>query len=184
MNGTSTLDEFLMNEMSRRNTDMVADLIFQKPALFEELFEIFIRNEEPVSRRAAWVIDIVTEIHPELLTTHLGQITGMLNKFNHDGLKRHSLRMLARSPLPAGDILGGMIAICFDWLLSPNEAVAAKIYCMELLYRISQIEPDLKGELADSIEWRMHEETPGFKNRGQKILKKLYFETNTQRKHV
>jgi hypothetical protein len=47
---------------------------------------------------------------------------------------------------------------------------------MEVLYRISQVEPDLKKELADSIEWRLHEESAGFKSRGRKLLTKLYSE--------
>lgn len=171
-----SFDDLLMLEMSRRNTDLVADLIFQKPALVEALFLVFLRNEEPVSRRAAWVLDIVTEKRPELIGSHPDQIIAMLPVFTHDGLKRHSLHMLARSPLPSGDNLGALISICFDWLVSPKEAVAAKVYCMELLYRISQFEPDLKKELADSIEWRMHEETAGFKSKGQKMLKRLYQE--------
>jgi hypothetical protein len=175
----ASIDDFLLIEMSRRNTDMVADLVMQKPALFDELFQAFLRNEEPVSRRAAWVVDIVTEKFPELLIPHLGHILSMLPKFKHDGLKRHSLRMLDRSPLPDGDELGKLITICFEWLLSPREAVAVKIYCMDLLFRISRIEPDLKNELADSIEYRMREETAGFKNRGQKMLDKLYSELNS-----
>ena len=176
------MDDCLLLEMSRRNTDLVADLVFQKPELFEELFLVYARNEEPVSRRAAWALDTVAEQYPELLSSHLGEIIDLLPKFRHDGLKRHSLRMLARSPLPSGNRLGELITICFDWLISPNEAVSAKVYCMELLYRISQLEPDIKKELADSIEWRMNEETPGFKNRGQKTLKKLYFEIHSHPK--
>ncbi len=178
MTEPATLDDFLMIEMSRRNTDLVADLIFQKPELFEELFRVFTRNEEPVSRRAAWVVDTVSEKHPGLILPHLNEIVDLLSKFNHDGLKRHAMRMLARSPLPSDDQLGELIKISFDWLLSPGEAVAAKIHCMEILYRISQVEPDLKKELADSIEWRLNEETAGFKNKGQKLLKKLYAEMN------
>ncbi len=176
MGETRSFEDLLMVEMSRRNADLVADLIFQKPVLVEELFLVFLRNEEPVSRRAAWVLDIVTEKHPALIGSHPDQIIGMLPVFTHDGLKRHSLHMLSRSPLPSGDKLGALITICFDWLVSPKEAVAAKVYCMELLYRISQIEPDLKKELADSVEWRMHEETPGFKSKGQKLLQRLYKE--------
>ena len=176
MSEITTLDDLLLLEMSRRNTDLLADLVFQKPALFEELFLVYLRNEEPVSRRAVWVIDTVAEKYPELLTPHLSEIFEMLPKFSHDGLKRHSLRMLARSPLPTGDQLGQLMTICFDWLLSPKEAVAVKVQCMELLYRISGIEPDLKKELADSIEWRLNEETAGFRNRGEKKLKKLYRE--------
>jgi len=176
MNTGSSLDEFLLLEMSKRNTDLVAGLIIQKPALFDELFRIFASNKEPVSRRAAWVIDSVSEKHPELIEPHLDDIIELLSTFDHDGLKRHSLRMLARSPFPSERYLGKLIKICFDWLLSPNEAVAAKVYCMEILYRVSQVEPDLRKELADSIEWRLNEETPGFKNRGEKMLKKLYME--------
>jgi hypothetical protein len=53
---------------------------------------------------------------------------------------------------------------------------------MEILYRITRIEPDLKKELADSIEWRMNEETAGFKNRGQKMINRLYREIDETRK--
>jgi len=164
--------------MSRRNTDLVADLVFQKPELFEEFFRVFTGNSEPASRRAAWVVDTVSEKRPELLVSHIPDIIAMLPVFKHDGLKRHSIRMLARSPLPSGNLLGILITICFDWLISPQEAVSTKVFCMEILYRISQAEPDLKKELADSIEWRLNEETVGFKNRGQKMLKKLYAEMN------
>jgi hypothetical protein len=173
------IEELLNIETSRRNTDLLADLIFQKPELFNEFTAVYLRNEEPVSRRAAGVVDTVSEKLPELLAPYLPGIVEKLPTFSHDGLKRHSLRMLARSTLPSGH-LGPLINICFDWLTSAGESVAVKVWCMEILYRISQIEPELKKELADSIEWRMEEETAGFKNRGKKILKKLYLEMNSQ----
>jgi hypothetical protein len=178
----ATLNELLLFETSRRNTDLVAEMVYQEPRLFEELFRVYSENIEPVSRRAAWVIDSVSEKHPSFIAPHLYEIIELLPTFRHDGLKRHSMKILARSPLPSGDHLGALIKICFEWLLSPNEAVAAKIYCMEVLYRISQIEPDLKKELADSIEWRMNEETAGFKNRGQKMVRKLCYEMDRNKK--
>ena len=171
----NTLDDLLLMEMSRRNTDMVADLVFQKPELFHDLIEIFFRNEEPVSRRAAWVVDTVSEAMPELLSPYLNRIVTSLPSLHHDGLKRHSLRMLMRSPLPS-EHMGELMNTCFDWLLSGKEAIAAKVYCMEILYRIALIEPDLKKELADSIEWRMEEESAGFRSKGERILKKLHKE--------
>lgn len=175
MTTITSIEDLLMIEMSRRNTDMVSDLIFQKPELFGDLFEIFLRNEEPVSRRAAWVIDTVSEKKPDLLLSYLPTIILALPGFTHDGMKRHSLRMIDRSPIPA-EQTGELMNICFEWLLSPREAVAAKVYCMDILYRLSQTEPDLKKELADSIEWRLNEGTPGFRAHGVKILEKLYKE--------
>jgi hypothetical protein len=171
-----SLENLLLLEMSRRNTDMVVGLAGQKQELFDELFMLFLRNEEPVSRRAAWAIDILTEKKAGLLVPYIDIIVDALPQFSHDGMKRHSLRMLTRSPLPSEEHLGKLISLCFIWLISPKEAIAVKVYCMELLYRFSIAEPELKKELADSLEWRMDEETPGFRSRGQKLLKILYKE--------
>jgi len=170
-----SLKELLMVEPSRRNTDLIAGLILQKPALFDELFHIYLSNEEPVSRRAAWVADAVTEKCPDLLIPVIEEIAGHLADFSHDGMKRESLKMLARSPLPEQN-LGQLITICFDWLTSGKESVAVKMFSMEILYRISNQEPEMKKELADSIELRMQEETPGFRSHGKKLLKRLSIE--------
>jgi hypothetical protein len=178
MQKVENLTDLLMVENSRRNTDLIADLVFKKPELFDELVSIYLRNEEPVSRRAVWVVDTVAEKCPELLNSYLETIVEDLPRFEHDGLKRGSLRMLSRSPLPQNQ-LGELMNICFDWLVSQKESVAVKIYAMEILYRISQVEPDMKKELADSIELRIGEGTPGFKNRGLKTLKKLYKEMSS-----
>jgi hypothetical protein len=174
------IEDLLMVENSRRNTDLIADLVFNKPELFDELVEIYLRNEEPVSRRAVWVVDTVAEKLPDLLEPFLESIAEALPRFEHDGLKRLSLRMLSRSPLPQ-KYFGELMNICFDWLISPKESVAVKVYAMEILYRLSEIEPELKKELADSIEWRITEGTPGFKNRGLQTLKKLYKEMNSRK---
>jgi len=173
-----SLTDLLMVETSRRNTDLIADLVYNHPDLFDELVSIYLRNEEPVSRRAVWVVDTVAEKLPQLLDRYLESIVEALPRFKHDGLKRGSLRMLARSPFPENH-LGKLMNLCFDWLVSPKESIAVKIYAMEILYRISQDEPELKKELADSIEWRITEGTPGFKNRGLKTLKKLYKEISS-----
>jgi len=180
MSRDESLTDLLMVETSRRNTDLIADLVFSKPELFEELVSIYLRNEEPVSRRAVWVVDTVAEKLPQLLDRHLGSIVKALPSFNHDGLKRVSLRMLSRAPLPQ-NYMGELMNLCFDWLISQKESVAVKVYAMEILYRMSQTEPELKKELADSIEWRIAEGTPGFKNRGLKTLKKLYKEMGSEK---
>jgi hypothetical protein len=180
MSKNESLIDLLMVETSRRNTDLIADVVFNKPELFDELVGIYLKNEEPVSRRAVWVVDTVAEKLPELLAPYLESIAEALPNFEHDGLKRLSLRMLSRSPLPQ-KYLGEIMNICFDWLVAPKESVAVKIYAMEILYTISQAEPELKKELADSIEWRIVEGTPGFKNRGLKTLKKLYKEMSARK---
>jgi hypothetical protein len=171
-----SLESMLMQEMSRRNIDMVVALLEKEPLFFHELFRIFLRNEDPVSRRAAWAIDLFSEKQPALLEPYIPELTGRLPAFTHDGMKRHSLRMISRSPLPDSNHTALLISLCFDWLVSGKEAIACKVHCMDILYKISQTEPDLKKELADTIEWRIEEESAGFKSHGTKMLRKLYKE--------
>lgn len=172
MTTASSLEELLLVETSRRNTDLVAEIVLKSRHLFDELMDICLMNKEPLSRRAIWVADTVAEKQPEWLIPWLEKIAAGLPDYTHDGMKRVSLRMLMRSPLPVEN-LGILMNCCFDWLVSPKEAVAQKVYAMEILYRICQMEPDLKKELADSIEWRMQEETPGFRSKARKILQKI-----------
>ena len=170
-----SLRELIMVENSRRNTDLVADLILKKPDLFEDLFTIYLLNEEPISRRAAWIVDTISEKRPELVIPYVDIMVENLPGFSHDGMKRSTLRMLTQLPLPLKEP-GVLLDVCFDWLTSRDESVAVKVYAMDILYLFTTVEPDLKKELADSIEWRMQEESAGFNAHGKKILKKLYAE--------
>ncbi len=166
------LKELLGKGLGRNMADMIVEAIEQKPSFFEELMEIYLADEEPYSRKAAWAIDLYTEKDPSRTAPFVEQMVAGLTRFTHDGMKRHTLRILLSLPLPA-EGLGTLVTLCFDWLANPPESAAVKVYSMELLYRISAIEPDLKPELADTISWRMEEESAGFRNRALKIMKKL-----------
>lgn len=167
------LSDLLIAEMSRANTDYVAGIVRQKPELFDELMELMLSMEEPVARRAAWVVDLVSEEHPSLIKDWIVPIIDKLPHFDHDGLKRHATRILSRSDLPE-DKLGSVVSICFDWLVHPEESVAVKVHCMDILFKVTQQEPDLKNELIDAIEFVIPDGTPGLKNRGRKLLDRLY----------
>ncbi|MEI6748489.1 MAG: hypothetical protein WCM93_04940 [Bacteroidota bacterium] len=166
------VSELLREMHSRQNTDFIAKIILEHPPLFKELWKIFLANEEPISRRAAWVVDVITEKRPEWMTDLIEELVDTFPSFVHDGMKRHSLHILSRSTLPE-DKLGEIAGFCFDWLMKPGEAVATKMYSMEILYRISEIEPDLKHELADTIRLQMIEGTPGIRSCGKRVLGKL-----------
>ncbi|MCX6283333.1 MAG: hypothetical protein NTW31_03730 [Bacteroidetes bacterium] len=166
------LKKIINSSRGRVHTDRLVDIIRSNPEWHNELIDIYLSNEEPCSRRIVWAIDLYSIENPGMIQSYLEKIADLLPVFHHDALRRHSLRILSRFPLPAA-CLGNLINIGFDWLLSTVHPVAVKVYCMEILYTISITEPELRKELADCIEYRLNEETPGFKNRGLKILKKL-----------
>jgi hypothetical protein len=169
------LKRVVLSGSGKAHTDQLVGMLDQKPGLFDDLVSLYLTNEEPVSRRAVWAVDYFSEKHPGYLLPYIESITEHLPRFVHNGLKRHSLRMLARSPLPEKN-LALLMNHCFDFLTSQIEPPAVKVHAMEILYRISCREPDMKRELADSIEWRIREESDGFRSRASRILKKLYQE--------
>ena len=166
------LRELLLKGNSRSYTDFVGDIVHKRPELIHELWEIYLCMEEPVSRRAAWIIDTATENKPEWVVPFLPVLMEKLPFFNHDGLKRHALRMIARTPFAAGTE-GDLMNLAFTWLQDSAERVAVKMYCIQILYRLSASEPDILQELYDTIEFQMADGTPGFKSIGSKIMQKV-----------
>lgn len=166
------LRDLLLKGNSRSYTDFVADIVTGRPELVSELWEIYLAMEEPVSRRAAWIIDTASENKPDWVEPFLPQLITKLPGFNHDGLKRHALRIIARMPFPSGTE-GQLMNIAFEWLLSTTESVAVKMYCIQILYRLSASEPDILQELYDTIEFQIADGTPGFKSIGHKLMRQI-----------
>lgn len=168
----NSLRQLLLKGNSRSYTDFVAGILDKRPELLNELWEIYLSAEEPVARRAAWIIDTASEKREEWALPFIPDLLLKLPAFQHDGLKRHALRMIARLPFPAG-AEGEILNLAFQWLLHPAESVAVKMYCIRILYRLSANEPDILQELFDTIEFQMTDGTPGFKSIGRKIMKQI-----------
>jgi len=166
------LKDLLLREQSRKNTDQIINIVMARPEVFEELWRLVLLNKDPLSRRAAWAADYCAEIKPGFISNKIEELSARVPGFSSDGLKRHSLRMLARSPLP-DENLGLLTDACFTWLQFPSESVAVKMYCMVILQRISENIPEISRELYDIIEIQMQEASPGFKGIGMKIMKRL-----------
>jgi hypothetical protein len=106
---------------------------------------------------------------PDWVVPFLPQLIEKLPLLGHDGLKRHALRMIERLPF-AQNTEGLLLEIAFKWLSEPTESVAVKMYCMQILYRLSATEPDILQELYDTIEFQMADGTPGFRSIGSKMM--------------
>jgi hypothetical protein len=65
-----------------------------------------------------------------------------------------------------------LLNLCFDYL-SKSYSVAVKVYSMEILFRLSDEIPEIKRELFNLIDEQLPESSPGFRSRGEKILRKL-----------
>ncbi len=140
--------------------------------MFKQIYSLIYSPDQKIAWRAGWIIDNATENYPELLTSYIPEIVSNLMVTQNGSLKRIFTRMLSRHEIPE-KYLGRTVSRCFA-LLSKSEAVAVRVYAMQVLFNISQLQPGLKQELTVVLEsYLEEEESAGFINRAEKLLRKL-----------
>lgn len=166
----------LLAELSKRNTDYIASVVENNVQLFDELMQLVLSNEKTISGRAAWVVETIWLKYPHLIDKYIPEMIDFLPVSSYDNQKRHFLKMLSTIDLCRLDEnrQGIILDCCFTWLEDPVYPTAVKMFSMQVIYNYIKLEPVLAGELAAIIENQMDDATPGFKNRGKKILKELY----------
>lgn len=168
-----SLRDEILKEHSKSHTLYLTKVIGSNEFLFEELINLFLNDEYRVTQRAAWVVSHCAEAHPFLLTPHLPSIIHNLRKPKlHDAVKRCTLKILADvNPNLSEELQGHAIDLSFEFLISQKEPVAIKVHSMQIVFNLCQKEPELLNELRLVIEDQMPYSKPGFKSRGNKILK-------------
>jgi hypothetical protein len=163
----------LLKEHSFENSEQIAWYIFGNQTEFEQLINLFWDGNSTITQRASWVIIICTEWRPKMVKPYIEPMILKLKETNiSDSVKRNTVRILAEFPIPQ-HMEGELTEICFTYLNNASEAIAIQVFSMIILERITQKYPELKEELAASIEKGMEFGSAGYKNRGAKILAKL-----------
>ena len=68
---------------------------------------------------------------------------------------------------------GRVMNICFNYISSPEEAVAIKAFSLTVLEHLSKQYPEIRSELKTIIEDRWDYESAAFRSRAKKILERL-----------
>jgi hypothetical protein len=168
----SHLEELLLEEHSRARTEEIVQLIGGDLDKFAVAWYIFCTGEPPLPQRIAWVIDLVTAAHPALAAQYVGSFVARLPYLVHPAEMRAVTKVLARTILPK-EVLGDVVVTLFPWVENPQIPIAVRVYAMQVLYNVSNIEPDLKRELAMVMEAQALEGGPGIRSRVKKLLPKL-----------
>jgi hypothetical protein len=96
---------------------------------------------------------------------------------DNSGKKRHFLKLLSMNEIPEQHF-GFLVDYCLDTLGSGKEPPAVRVHAMQVLFNISEKEPEFKPELMVIIEHEMEfHSTPGILSRGNKLVKKLHQQT-------
>jgi hypothetical protein len=169
------LREQILSEHSKSNAVLIADWIGNNPQRFGALMQLLIKDEQKVVQRSAWVLSLVADKNPELITPYIEDMLALSARANvHVAVRRNLTRLLHKFPIPQNQH-EAIMNLCFEWLMNPKETVAVRCYSMEILCNLSPTYPELKNELAHIIEDALvHQEvSAGFIASAKRNLKRL-----------
>lgn len=167
------LETEILREHSKRQALRIAGWVGCDRRRFRKLVELFLKGDRLVTQRAAWIIGICADNHPELIRPHLGQLVEKIREPGvHDAAKRNVVRILQTAEIPRR-LLGTVATLCFGYLGSSGEPIAVRAFSMTVLARIARIEPDLKRELRLVIEQQLPYGSAGIRAHARKVLKMI-----------
>jgi len=165
------LRQTILAEHSKANCTKIIKWVGASQQRFDELFDLFLNDEYRVVQRAAWPLSYIVIEHPPLIKKHFARLIKNLQKPKlHDAVKRNTLRLLQGITIPER-FHGEIMSLCFDYMNSPAEPVAIKVFSMTVLKNLSVQYPEIKQELKTVIEDRWDHESAAFRSRAKKILK-------------
>lgn len=152
MNNKEDLKDFIEIEISKKRAVILAQNTENPTMLANALWEFVLLNKQPLSWRATWFLEHLGAENKEYVRPYLNSIVKAFPLFKFDGQKRSSLKILLMFSLDDYNY-EPMVGRCFDMLLSQYEPMAVRMFCMRFLLKVVKIEPELKGELKESLEF-------------------------------
>jgi hypothetical protein len=167
------LESEILRECSKRQCIRIAAWVGTDKKRFKELMDLFLKGENLITQRAAWIVAHCADKHAELVIPYVDKMIDRMIEANlHDAVRRNVVRILQDIEIPRR-LAGKVATVCFDWLASAKEPVAVKVFSMSVLANIAKQEPDLKNEIRILIEQQMPTGSAGIISRGKKVLRQL-----------
>ena len=158
---------------SWENIELVSHELSRNPKHFGLLMSIALHYTEQRSWRAAYLADKIHDDFPELLKPYLPAIIEKLKTEKNASKRRHWLKLISMNNI-GQEYFGFLVDYCLNVFTSSKEAIAVRVHAMQILYNISELEPDLKPEILATIEHEMkYHSTAGILSRGSKLAQKL-----------
>jgi len=175
--------EILSNlDSSLAKRKAAAGIILKNPSLLPEFISIIVRNEKDHALKALMALEILSREHFQVLQDYAPQLINAGEIYLDSSSRRYLSKIYGQAILAdAGNqssfnlpsaIKKQIIELSFSWLIS-NEKTAVKVFSMQNLFDLRNVEPWISDELKAAILKEFPISSQGFKPRATKILRKL-----------
>lgn len=159
---------------SWENLAILVRYISDYPEYLNLIMDKVLDDSQPENWRAAWMVDKIHDLHPDLVLSYLPVMTEFVLITKSVGKKRHLLKLISLHDIPV-ERMAILFNFCFEVFTNATEPVAVRVHAMQILFNIAQKEPDFTGELINLIENEIElHGSAGIASRGRKLLKQLY----------
>jgi hypothetical protein len=159
-------------EYSKAQCDRIVKYIGGRSDRFGELMKLFFSGEYLLTQRAAWPMSYCVRNHPLLVRPWFKKMLELLESENvHPAAKRNIVRLFQFTEIPKR-YQGRLMNACFGFIEDPEEAIAVKAFSLTILENLCKAYPEILPEIKTIIEAKWDQETPAFRSRARKILKK------------
>lgn len=163
----------LSKSPTKDNLRKIADYVGNSAIRFKALVEVYQGGPYRITQRAAHVISLCVEKHPNLVAPHLRTILAMLEADDVPvAIQRNTMRLLQYCEIPRR-FRGALVDRCFGYITDRGTPIAVRAFSMTVLHRLIEKEPDLKKELQIILADELPYASPGFVSRARKILQKI-----------
>lgn len=158
---------------SWENLPLTIQYLSDHPEYMKMLVNLSMDDSVAYGWRFCWMMNKIHDKNPNIFFPYLLLLIDNLQNTNDRSKIRELLRLIASFSIPENKI-SLMLDYCMQKFTSGSEPVAIRVHAMQILYNISEQEPDLKHELAELIaqEIEFHP-SAGIQSRGSKLIRKL-----------
>ena len=178
-------------DATREKRLFYAQMIIDNPKMVPNVLEILFRVDDPLSCKAAWILEYVCNTNLELLLPCLDSFTQQIHNVYLDSAVRPVAKiceLLVKSfyEKDENNVKSALqlkhqekiIEVCFDYMIN-DEKVAPKAYAMNTLYLLGKDFDWIHPELAQILERDFYYQSAGFKARAKHLLKKMKKNSST-----
>ena len=159
---------------SRLLADILVKDIGNDTVRFKEMMNLALLDRYPLSMRAARVVALTAEGHPDFLIPFIPQLISRLQHLTTEGVRRSFLKTLSEHSYPFSEEQLGILAdLAFTWLSDPKEAIAIRYYSIEILLIVAKLYPEIRIELKSILEELLEDQSSGLRAKSIKVINYL-----------
>ena len=166
------LEEFILNNYSKGFALDLAHFLAQNQERIPELLQIIYREEEPISRRAAWYFSTFFDEYPTLVVPYVDELIAHLSEVRSQAVLRCFLRTISRCKIPEA-YHAFLIEFSSEVIMNSRSEIAVKAMAMDIFFQIAKFQPDLFTELELMIDFIYPEGSRGIQNKCRNLLRSI-----------